>query len=61
MEEEKASGVNLLVNDEERNELPNLANDEVPNNPMLGECTLPNISIDCLLNKYNYTSLILNQ
>lgn len=55
MEEENASGVNLLVNEEERKELPNLANDGVPRSPILGECTLPSISIDCL---QHYSKLV---
>lgn len=36
-EEENASGVNLLVMEEDRNELPNLANDGVAISPRLGE------------------------
>ena len=50
MEVENASGVNLLVNEEERNELPNLVND--------GEGTLPSISID-FLQHYNLISKLL--
>ena len=34
------SGVCLLVSDEERNELPNLDNEGVPRNPILGDGTL---------------------
>lgn len=46
--EVNVSGVCLLVKEEDRNELPHLVKDDVPNNPMLGDGTLPNISIDCL-------------
>lgn len=46
--EVKVSGVCLLVNEEDRNELPHLDKDDVPSIPMLGDGTLPSISIDCL-------------
>lgn len=47
----KDSGVCLLVSDEERNELPNLVNEGVPRNPILGDGTLLYRSMDCLKNK----------
>lgn len=46
--EDNDSGVCLLVNDEERKELPNLDNEGVPRKPMLGDGTLLYRSIDCL-------------
>lgn len=48
---ERISGVCTLCNEEERKELPNLDNVGLPRNPMLGDCRLPYISMDCL--KYN--------
>lgn len=42
------SGVFILCNEEDRKELLNLVNVGVPRNPMLGDCKLPYISMDCL-------------
>ena len=51
--EANVSEVCLRVNEEDRNELPHPVKDDVPNIPILGDGTLPSISIDCLKHTIN--------